>query len=37
VSGDDIIESDITFQILRPESYRPLMYAYVQSDRNTIA
>lgn len=36
-SGDDIIESDITFQILRPESYRPLMYAYVQSDRNTIA
>ncbi len=36
-SGDDIIESDVTFQILRPEQYRPLMYAYVQSDRNTIA
>lgn len=35
-SGDDIIESDITFQILRPESYRPLMYAYVQNDQATI-
>jgi hypothetical protein len=35
-SGDDVIESDLTFQILRPEQYRPLMYAYVQNDVNTI-
>lgn len=36
-SGDDIIESDLTFQIVRPEQYRPIMYGYVQNDRNSIA
>jgi hypothetical protein len=36
-SGDDIIESDLEFQIMRPATYRPLMYAYVQNDATTIA
>lgn len=36
-SGDDIIESDLTFQLLRPQAYRPLMYAYVQNDVGSIA
>lgn len=35
-SGDDIIDSDLTFQILRPLQYRPLVYAYVQNDQSTI-
>lgn len=36
-SGDDIIESDLTFHILRPASYRPLVYAYVVNDVSSIA
>lgn len=35
-SGDDVIESDLTFQILRNNSYRPLVYAYVTNDVPTI-
>lgn len=35
-SGDDIIESDLTFQIVRNQSYRPLVYAYVVNDVPSI-
>lgn len=35
-SGDDIIESDLTFQIVRNQSYRPLVYAYVVNDVASI-
>jgi hypothetical protein len=35
-SGDDVIESDLTFQIVRNQSYRPLVYCYVVNDVATI-
>lgn len=35
-SGDDIIDSDLTFQILRPQQYRKLVHAYVQNDQSDI-
>jgi hypothetical protein len=31
-SGDDIIESDLTFQILRPDVGKKLVYAYFVND-----
>lgn len=36
-SGDDIIESDLTFQILRPAQYQPLVRAWVQNDVSAVA
>lgn len=35
-SGDDVIESDLTFQIVRNQSYRPLVYCYVVNDVSAI-
>lgn len=36
-SGDDIIESDLEFQILRPQTNLPGMWAYVTNDLALIA
>lgn len=35
-SGDDIIESDLEFQILRPQSNLPGMWAYVTNDQADV-
>jgi hypothetical protein len=36
-SGDDVIESDLEFQVLRPNPARKLMYAEVITDLATVA
>ena len=36
-SGDDIIESDLEFQVLRPNAARKIMYAEVDTDISAVA